>query len=212
MIVAFVPIKLNSQRLPHKNILPLKDKPLCWYIFSTLLSIKSIDKVYVYCSTFEIMKYVPEGVIFLKRSEDLDSDDTLGIDIYKKFTSEVYSDIYVLAHATSPYLTSFNINKGIMAVNNPHSNNDSALSVYSKYTFAWFDGKPLNYNHLNIPRTQDIKPVLLETSGFYIFKKSVIDSNRRIGDSPAFIEVEGYEAIDIDTEIDYLFAKSRIEN
>ena len=49
-VVALVPIKLNSQRLPHKNILPLLGKPLCYHIVSRLLDIKSIDEVYVYCS------------------------------------------------------------------------------------------------------------------------------------------------------------------
>lgn len=33
--VALVPIKLNSQRLPHKNILPIAGHPLCWHLCNT---------------------------------------------------------------------------------------------------------------------------------------------------------------------------------
>ena len=45
-VVAFVPIKLNSQRLPHKNILPIAGHPLCWHLCNTLLKVNNIDEVY----------------------------------------------------------------------------------------------------------------------------------------------------------------------
>nr|WP_259545364.1 hypothetical protein [Heyndrickxia oleronia] len=65
-VIAFVPIKLNSQRLPKKNLLPLGDHSLCWYIFKSLLKVNDIDDVYVFCSDEEIKKHVPHGVKFLK--------------------------------------------------------------------------------------------------------------------------------------------------
>ena len=55
--IAFVPIKLNSQRLPGKNILPIGGHPLCWHIVNTLLRVKGIDEVYVYCSDESVMQY-----------------------------------------------------------------------------------------------------------------------------------------------------------
>ncbi len=48
--VALIPIKLNLQRLPHKNILPIAGHPLCWHIVNTLLQVKDIDEVYIFCS------------------------------------------------------------------------------------------------------------------------------------------------------------------
>ena len=32
-IVSFIPIKLNNQRLPGKNLMDLEGKPLCNYLF-----------------------------------------------------------------------------------------------------------------------------------------------------------------------------------
>ena len=55
--VALVPIKLNSQRLPHKNILPLAGHPLCYHILDTLLKTHGIDEVYVYCSDESVKNY-----------------------------------------------------------------------------------------------------------------------------------------------------------
>ena len=68
-IVAFVPIRLNSKRVVNKNLKLLGDKPLMCYILDTLVKIKAIDEVYVYCSQEEIIKYLPERVKFLKRPE-----------------------------------------------------------------------------------------------------------------------------------------------
>ena len=102
--VAFVPIKMNSQRLQHKNILPLGEHALCWYIFEALLNVKEIDEVYVYCSDDSVVDYIPENVIYKKRSEQLDGDLVKGYDIYQSFISEVDADVYILAHATSPFI------------------------------------------------------------------------------------------------------------
>ena len=61
-VAAVVPMKLNSRRLPGKNIKSFTGGwPLCWYILSTLLEVEGIDQVYVYCSSPEIQDYLPEG-------------------------------------------------------------------------------------------------------------------------------------------------------
>ena len=200
--VAFVPIKMNSQRLPHKNILPLGEHALCWYIFDTLLNVKEIDEVYVYCSDDRIVDYIPPNVIYKKRSEQLDGDLVKGYDIYKSFINEVNADVYILAHATSPFIKSETIHNALLNV--LYNGNDSAFSAQRIQTFSWFKGKPLNYQLEDVPRTQDIEPVLVETSAFYIFKKEVFkEYKRRIGFTPYIQEVDDVEAIDIDEKKDY---------
>ena len=50
-VTAFVPMKLNNERLPGKNTKAFTNgKPLCQYILNTLLKVKEIDEIYVYCS------------------------------------------------------------------------------------------------------------------------------------------------------------------
>ena len=104
--VAFVPIKLNNERLKNKNILPLGGHPLCWHIFNTLLHTDGIDEIYCYCSDEAIRDYIPEEVIFLKRDSCLDMQTTKGIEIYSRFAQDIDADIYVLCHATSPFIRS----------------------------------------------------------------------------------------------------------
>ncbi len=203
--IAFVPIKLNSQRLPHKNILPIAGHPLCWHITNTLVNTKGIDEVYVYCSDEAVMQYLPEGVLFKKRDKRLDGDLIKGFDIYSSFISEVDADIYVLAHTTSPFLKSNTIESALEKMLNEDF--DSAFSAEKIQTFAWYNNKPINYDLNDVPRTQDMEPIYVETSGFFMFNKEVFtEHRRRIGFKPYIKEIDSIEAIDIDTKEDYDFA------
>ena len=210
-VVAFVPIKLDSQRLPHKNILPLGDHSLSWYIFKTLLRIEGIDEVCVFCSDEKVMNYLPKGVKFVQRDSRLDGNLVKGQEIYQSFINTVDSEIYILAHTTSPFMTKQSVENALKNVLSERY--DSALSVLKKQTFVWYKGETLNYNLNDIPRTQDIEPVYIETSGFYMFKKDhFLSGGRRIGYKPYFQVLDDIEAIDIDTKDDYEFALKIIDN
>lgn len=203
--VAFVPIKLNNQRLPGKNLLMLAGEPLCRHIFKALLAVRGVDEVVAYCSDASLAEYLPEGVKLLLRDEALDGDLVKGLDIYEAFANEVGADVYVLAHATSPFIKAATIQRGVDAVLS--GRHDSAFSVQRVQTFAWYEGGPLNYELRDVPRTQDIEPVWVETSAFYIFRREVLTrTHRRIGDKPFLVEVSGLEAVDIDEREDYEMA------
>ena len=205
-IIAIVPMKLNNRRLPQKNTKSFTNgKPLCFYILSTLLNIKKINEVYVYCSNPEIMDFIPDGVKYLKRPESFDTDTTSMNEILEAFATEVDADVYVMTHTTAPFITKESIEKGIASV--LEEGYDSAFAVKKLQDFLWKDDKPFNYNIDKIPRTQDLEPLYMETSGFYIYKKSVIvEKGRRIGEHPKKIEVSEIEAIDIDEKEDFEIA------
>ena len=206
-VVAFVPIKLNSSRLPHKNILDLNGKPLCYYLPSNLLKVNGIDEIYVYCSDENIMDYLPDGVKYLKRDKYYDGDLVKGQEIYESFIEKIDADVYVLAHVTAPFIKADSIENALSKVIN--EDYDSALSVKRVQTFTWYQSKPLNYSLDNIPRTQDIEPIFYETSAFFIFRKEVFTEmeKRRIGNKPYFQEVDDIEAVDIDYPDDFAFAQ-----
>ncbi len=208
-VVAFVPIKFNSQRLENKNFLEFNGKPLCFWIFEKIKQIRGIDEIYVYCSNVNIVKYIPDNIIYKSRPCELDSDTTRGIDIYQSFAKEVNADIYLLVHCTSPLISITSISNGLEAVMS--RNYDSSYSVVKHQTFAWYQNKPINYDLETVLPTQQMEPIYLETSAFYIFRKDILDLNRRIGFNPKIIELSKIESIDIDTYDDYLLAKIYIE-
>jgi CMP-N-acetylneuraminic acid synthetase len=84
-----------------------------------------------------------------------------------------------------------------------------ALQKYKN--FCGYRGKPLNFDAENIPRSQDIEPIYRETSGVYVFTKSVFEQyHRRIGSSPYIHEVTYKEAIDINTPEDFKLAEAML--
>ncbi len=205
-VVAFVPIRLNSKRVVGKNMKTLGGKPLLSYLLETLVTVEGIDEIYVFCSSPEIKAYCPEGVKFLERSKTLDEDTTLGGEIYDAFVRQVDADVYMLSHVTSPFIKASTIDHAIGQV--VRSSYDSAFSAEKIRTFAWYGGQPLNYSLSHVPRTQDLEPVWVETSAFYIFRKEVWTGlHQRIGSNPFIAEVDKLEGVDIDMPQDFAFAE-----
>lgn len=206
--VAMIPIKLNSERVKEKNLRPFCDgTPLVHFIQRALQRSQKIDQVYLYCSSDRIKDYLIEGVQYLQRPEYLDGNNCNCNDIIAEFIKEVKADCYVVGHATAPFTHTESIDKCIDSV--AGGQYDSAFTVSRLQTFLWQDGQPLNFDLQRFPRTQDLSPLYLESSGAFAFSYEVFARyGRRVGVRPHLVEVSGAESIDIDTEFDMLTAQA----
>jgi len=200
-ISIFMPLRLNSKRIKNKNIIKIFNRPLfCW-------SLSTLDKldlpVYVYTSDCEIFKkcldFKTKNINFLHRPEKLDGDNILGIAIYREFANTIDTDVYLLAHCTSPFVKMSTYKRLIEGVVN--LGYDCSCTVDKKQTFSWYDKKQLNFI-LPRTKTQNIKPVYIETSAAYCYNKQVIQTCDRTNDNLLFIETKGLESLDIDTPED----------
>lgn len=211
-VIAFATIKLNSERVPHKNTQPIGSKPLCYHILDTALQVKGIDEVYVYCSDEEVTKYIPSGAKFLRRDAWLDGNEIRAKDTYTAFIHDVDdADVYIAMCTTSPFTEKATLENALNKV--LYEGYDSAFTAKRMQTFAWYQGQPINYKLSEVPRTQDMEPVFIETSAFFVFKKEIwTEHGRRIGFHPYIQEVGDVEAIDIDTMEDLKFAQIIADN
>jgi len=206
-VVSFIPIKLNNQRLPGKNTLPLGGKPMCEYIFDTVAKVKGIDERYVYCSDETIRQYMPESLIFLQRDSYLDGFQVKGLEIIDYFLRDVEADIYVLTHVTQPFTKPDSMEEALGKV--VSGEYDSAFSAREIQDYCWYQGKPFNYDMQDIVTTQNLEPIYMETGAFYIFTREVFEKyHQRIGKKPYIKVIDQIEAVDIDTGQDYEFAKA----
>lgn len=205
-VVSVMPIKLNNERLPGKNTRILGGKPLLQYELDTLLQVKILESINVYCSDRCICEYLPRGVKFIQRPQFLDLPEANFTQIFRHFLSAIRADIYVYAHATAPFISVETIEECIGAVLS--GKYDSAFSAVKMQDFFWSQGKPLNFDASNIPRSQDLKPIYRETSGVYVFRKEVfLTMGRRIGEKPFIKIVPLKEAIDINNIEDFEMAE-----
>ena len=166
-----------------------------------------IDEVYVYASDEKIKEYLLPDVRFLKRPEYLDEDNKNANDVIREFIKTVDADIYVNAHATSPFAKTETIDTCIEMVKNGEY--DSAFCAKSVKSFLWQNGKPLNYDVDHLPRTQDLPLIYAATSIAYVFSKETFEKyGRRIGNNPYIKEVGITEATDIDYPEDFEIANA----
>lgn len=209
-VVSVVPVKTNNERLPEKNTRLLGSRPLIEYCLNMLLQVEEINERYVYCSDDSIKKFLPCGIKFLSRSRGLDKPDTNFTQIFHSFIEEVDADIYVYAHATAPFVRTETIRKEICAVMS--GDFDSAFCAEKIQDFLWSNGTALNFDASNIPRSQDLPIIWRETSGVYVFRKSVFtDLHRRVGNKPYIAQVTKKEAVDINTYEDFKLAEMFLE-
>lgn len=207
-VVAFVPVKLTNERLPGKNLKKFDDgTPLISILLERLdkLMGKVVDEAYVYCSSEEICPYLPENISFLKRPEHLDGKTVRGSEIYEAFVNTIDADVYVLCHATSPFVTAEHIQECVQAVCSGKF--DSAFCAKRIQNFLWQGAKPLNFVLNDPPRTQEMEPIFMEQSTPYVFTRECWDRNgARSGTNPYICECSEVECIDIDYPEDFELA------
>ena len=83
MIIAIIPAKGKSKRLPNKNMNLILGKPMLYYTIKYATSSKIIDDVFVSTEDNDIIKFCQKMQIkTIKRSETL-CGETLILDVYK---------------------------------------------------------------------------------------------------------------------------------
>jgi len=87
---------------------------------------------------------------------------------------------------------------------------DSSYTAIQDRDFFWYEQEPINYNPIMpLPRSQDLKPIIRETSGVYVFRRELFDSEKtRISYKALPVEVGRIEAIDINDEFDFRVAQA----
>jgi CMP-N-acetylneuraminic acid synthetase len=210
-IVALVPMRHTSERVPEKNFRPLAGKPLYTHILATLHECPQISQIVVDTDSPVIASGIREGfpdVQLIDRPEHLRSGDVPMNAVLRHDISLCEADIYLQTHCTNPLLRAGTISEAIAAFQQGFPEYDSLFSVTRMQTRLWnTDGSPLNHDPSVLLRTQDLTPVYEENSCIYIFQKSIfLDRENRIGLTPLMFEIDGEEAWDIDEELDFLIA------
>jgi CMP-N-acetylneuraminic acid synthetase len=216
-IVALVPMRHHSQRVPGKNFRPLVGKPLFEYIIQTLIVCPEISQIVVDTDSSVISDALATrypSVKVIERPAELRADSVSMNEILVHDTSQVEADFYLQTHSTNPLLSSATIQLAIKLFLDQYPACDSLFSVTRLQTRLWDQlTRPINHNPAILLQTQDLPPVFEENSNLYIFTRQILISRRnRIGERPLMFEVDAAEAIDIDTEIDFKFAEVMIQH
>lgn len=200
-IVGFIPLKWDSERVQGKNAADLRGKPLYLHMAETLAKAE-VDELVMW-STERIK--MPEGYRHVDQSKPEPGKYASVHDFTEEFASKVDADIYVMAFATSPFLTVESINKCIAVVREGYAS--CAFTVKQICPFIWRDGKPA-YDIHNQLRTQDLPRWDVETTGLYVYTKELALTRMRLDFGGYMHQVSAIEAIDVDYPTDLELARA----
>jgi CMP-N-acetylneuraminic acid synthetase len=207
-IVALVPMRHHSQRVPGKNFRLLAGKPLYQHIIETLLSVPEVSNVIVDTDSDPVMDGLRRDfprVVILSRPENLRADIISMNEILLYDTSQVEADFYLQTHSTNPLLRPETISKAIQTFLANYPAHDSLFSVTRLQTRLYDQhGHALNHDPNILLQTQDLPPVYEENSCMYIFTRENLERRgNRLGEHPLLFEMDADEAWDIDEELDF---------
>jgi CMP-N-acetylneuraminic acid synthetase len=207
-IVALVPMRHHSQRVPGKNFRLLAGKPLYQHIIRTLLSVPEISTVIVDTDSEPVMDGLQRDfprVVILSRPENLSADAISMNEILLYDTSQVEADFYLQTHSTNPLLRPETISNAVRTFLANYPVYDSLFSVTRLHTRLYDQhGHALNHDPNILLQTQDLPPVYEENSCMYIFTRENLERrHNRLGERPLLFEMDADEAWDIDEELDF---------
>jgi len=207
-IVALVPMRHHSQRVPGKNYRALAGKPLFQHIIETLLAVPEIAEVVVDTDSEPVMEglrdHFPQ-VIIINRPMALRADDVSMNRILIHDTEQAPADFYLQTHSTNPLLRPETVSRAVQRFLADYPNHDSLFSVTRLQTRLYDkDGRAINHNPKELLQTQDLPPVYEENSCLYIFNRAnLVKDGHRISERAMLFEIDAAEAWDIDEELDF---------
>lgn len=212
-VIALLPMKDHSERVPGKNMRTFSGRPLFHWIIMSLQNSKYIGRIVIDTDSRAIAQNALEhfdGVSILDRPEAIRGDFVSMNAIILYDLSQIEGEHFLQTHSTNPLLTTETIDKTIECYFDGLEMCDSLFSVTRHQTrLYWQDGRPINHNPEEMLRTQDLDPIYEENSCLYIFSRTSFSQsgNRRIGLRPQMFEIDKLEAVDIDGEQDFRLAE-----
>jgi CMP-N-acetylneuraminic acid synthetase len=211
-VSAVVPMRHSSERVPGKNYRELGGLPLYHHVVRALLSTPSVSEVIIDTDSpwiFEDAAGVFPEVKLVERPEHLRDGHTPMNEVLAHTIGHAAEDTILQTHSTSPFMRGETFESAIERYF-ADDDVDSVFGVTRIQGRLWTkDLSPVNHDLAILARTQDLDPIYLENSSFYVFaKQTLVQTGNRLGRSPGVVEVDSLEAVDIDVEAEFRLAEA----
>jgi CMP-N-acetylneuraminic acid synthetase len=212
-ITAVIPTRAGSERVKQKNIRNFADSNLSLLEIKIasvlkLLDAGLIDEVMINTNCPVSIETAKEHNIKYHRRDDYLASSKCDIrEYWKDCAKHIDTDTLLLAQVTSPFISHMTYRECIAKFQQEEC--DSLMTVQKLKEYIWIDGKPLNYEWPDHPKSQNLPDDIhfLTFGVSLIDKKYLLDHGNLVGENPCFHELSGVEAVDIDTEQQFEFAE-----
>ncbi len=213
-ILALLPMKGHSERIPNKNLRLFCGKPLYHCVAEVMETSPYVEAIIIDTDNDMIAEDAIRNfkkARIIKRPGPLCGDMVSMNAVIAHDLSVTSGEHFLQTHSTNPLLTEKTLNRAISDYFEGLKYHDSLFSVTRLQARFYSDtGLPINHNPGELLRTQDLTPIYEENSNLYIFSKKSFtgNGNQRIGQKPRMFPMNKLEAIDIDEEEDFLLAEA----
>lgn len=216
--IALIPLRGGSKGIPGKNLKKINGIPLCSYAINAALKAEYVNEVWVSSDDQEIIDFVKSDFPEVKTrnrpaefATDTASTESVILDLIYS-NQFMPADQLILIQATSPLVTSHDLDKALMQLS--LSKRNSLISGVEFKRFIWNnDGVPSNYNVYKRPRRQDFDGLFLENGAFYISNIETIERTQNRIDTPAELYFMAEEtAFEIDEVSDWIIVENLLKN
>lgn len=211
-VVALVPMRHNSERVPGKNYRQFGDAPLFHHVVRTLSMVPEIDEILIDTDSPVIFEQCADtfpDVKLIERPAHLTAGEIPMNTIIEHDLTYTDAEIVVQTHSTNPLLRPETVSTAVRMYLDDDAC-DSVFTVTRLQQRLWSEGPaPVNHDPSVLLRTQDLEPLYIENSCVFVFERDLIARRgNRIGESPRMLEMNPIEAMDIDEEPDFLLAEA----
>lgn len=205
-ILAIIPARGGSKRIPKKNIKLLRGKPLIAYTIDAATQSKELDDFIVSTEDKEIDRIVKKfGARVVKRPKELATDWAKTIDVFLDVLRIENPDVVVCLQPTSPFRTAEDIDGAIKTFKKGKC--ESVISVYeAEPNHTWLMKikdkylKPVFGNKYLKARSQDLAKMYIPNGAIYITTPDLLRKYKSFYTSKILPYVMPIErSIDIDT-------------
>lgn len=214
-VAVVIPTRKGSERVPSKNTKPFVDTTLLDLKIEVMKKVLAVDEIIVNSDCEESWRIAKEHNVKIHKREPYFASNTVTTNEHWRHLAEVTdADVIILGQTTSPLIKPVTYELALSKfMDNLAVGCDSLNTVTSIKDFLWLNGKSLNYEQDKFPRSQDLPDVLALNFGITIIKRDVmVERGNIVGYKPYFMQLDKYEATDIDDPFDFLFAEHLYKN
>ena len=196
--------------MPDKNIRPFASKSLLQIKIEQLKEAFDVQDIIVSTDCGVSAKIASDlGAIVIWRPSDLASDTISMSEVYKYLAESVRYEHILFTHVTNPLCEGIEYKTARYLYENMTLGHDSITTIsYLKDFIYTPEGKPLNFDPLNKPRSQDLPKYFKLNHAISVLPRDLMISQKNIvGKNPFFLEISDIAATDIDTFLDFQVAE-----
>ena len=220
-MLAIIPARGGSKRIPKKNIKLFLGKPMISYAIETARSSGIFDEIFVSTDSEEIADIARAHGAHVPRlrARELSDDHTPTVPVIRSTLELFYAqmdseELVCCIYPCTPLLDASNLVKAAAILRDPETINNYALPVVEfpsapqRALLVRPDGSVgPEHPEYTLQRTQDLQPLFYDAGQFYFGSKFcwLTNDDLHVGSHPIFIPKKS--AIDIDTAEDWELAE-----